>query len=100
MWHSTFQRARQTARAQARPTRIKQPEDLAMVRKSLALAIALAFVLPGVSRADAVSDLQAQVQALQKQIDALKTQIQQVTTEQQADKAAQEKKNEQFLERK
>ena len=70
-----------------------------MVRKSLAVAIALAFVLPGVSRADAVSDLQAQVQALQKQIDALKTQIQQVTTEQQADKAAQEKKNEQFLQR-
>src|SRR5215469_14548231 len=70
-----------------------------MVRKSLALAIALAFVLPGVSRADTVSDLQAQVNALQKQIDALKAKLEQVTTEVQTDKAAQEKKNEQFLQR-
>ena len=72
-----------------------------MVRKSLALAIALAFAaMPGVGRADAVSDLQAQVDALQRQIDALKAKLEQVTTQVQTEKVEQEKKNEQFLARK
>jgi predicted nucleic acid-binding Zn-ribbon protein len=72
-----------------------------MVRKSLAFAIALAFAaMPGVGRADAVSDLQAQVDALQRQIDALKAKLEQVTTQVQTEKVEQEKKNEQFLARK
>ena len=72
-----------------------------MVRKSLALAMALAFAaMPGVGHADAVSDLQAQVDALQRQIDALKAKLEQVTTQVQTEKVEQEKKNEQFLARK
>ena len=52
-----------------------------MIRKSLALAIALAFAAPGIARADMESDLKAQVDALQRQLDAVKAQLEQVTQE-------------------
>ena len=66
-----------------------------MKKRSLALAFALALSVPGIGRADQVSDLKAQVDALQRQIDALKATIDQVTTQVQTQKAEQEKKIEQ-----
>ena len=68
-----------------------------MVKKSLAIALALTLAVPCVARADAVSDLKAQLEVLQRQVDALKTQLEQVSTQQQTQKAEQEKKNQQFL---
>src|SRR5215468_6032872 len=56
-------------------------EDSEMIRKSLALAIALAFAVPGIARADMEGDLKAQVDALQKQLDAVKAQLDQVISE-------------------
>lgn len=44
-------------------------------RKALALACSLAVAGAGTARADAVSDLQAQMEVLQKQLDQVKTQV-------------------------
>jgi predicted porin len=68
----------------------------------VAVALALVFLGSGTARADAVSDMKAQLEALQKQMDALKAQLEQVTGQVQQQKQAQEqqeKKNEKFLQR-
>jgi predicted porin len=70
-----------------------------LIRKPLALAIALALAVPTIANADEVTDLKAQVEALQKQMDALKAKLEQVSTQMQTTKAEQEKRNEQFVER-
>jgi TolA-binding protein len=77
-------------------------EEILNITKPLVVVIALAFAIPGVARADQVSDIKAQVEALQKQLEDLKAKLEQVTGQVQSQKQVQEqqeKKNEQFIQR-
>ena len=70
------------------------------IKKPLVIAIALALGVPGLARADQVSDLKAQMEMMQKQMDELKAKLEQVTTQVQGQKQAQdqqEAKNAQFV---
>ena len=57
-----------------------------------AVAVAICFAVSAAARADATSDLQAQVQALQRQLEAIKAQLEQVTTEMNKQKQAAEQR--------
>ena len=56
------------------------------------VAVAIFIALAAPARADATSDLQAQVQALQRQLEAIKAQLEQVTSEMNRQKQAAEQK--------
>src|ERR1700676_2861615 len=69
--------------------------------KSLLVASALALAVSGLAKADAVSDLKANMESLQRQLDAVKAQLEAVTGELQKQKQAQEKRaTAPFIERK
>src|ERR1700688_2374839 len=63
-------------------------------RKPLLVACALALAVSGLAKADAVSDLKANMESLQRQLDAVKAQLEAVTGELQKQKQTQEPEHE------